>query len=91
MTTEELTKLCNFYHGEQCCPKNFDRTPYGQLWQAEKMLCEDILCDNPNIQMDNPRKIFDEYIALYVGKWNPYGFEGVMNLYFEKVHVITKK
>ena len=55
------------------------------------MLCEDILCDNPNIQMDNPRKIFEEYIALYVGKWNPYGFEGVMNLYFEKVHVITKK
>lgn len=85
MTTAELTELCHFYHGEQSCPLDYDRTPLGKLWQAEKMLCEDILCDNPNIPMENPHKVFDEYIALYVGKWDPYGFEEVMNVYFEMV------
>ena len=81
MTREELLTLCHFYHGENDCPAEYDSTPYGQLWQAERMLCEEILCDNPNIPIKNPRKVFNEYVALYVGKWNPWGYEDVMKLY----------
>ena len=37
MTREELLTLCHFYHGENDCPAEYDSTPYGQLWQAERM------------------------------------------------------
>lgn len=81
MSREELLELCHFYDGENECPSEFNQTSFGQLWRAEQMLCEDILCDNPNIPMDNPRKTFYEYVALYVEKWNPYGYKEVMDVY----------
>ena len=85
MSRNELLKLCHFYAGEADCPQDYDQTPLGQLWQAEKMLCENILCDNPNIQITNPRRDFDRYVAAYVSKWNPWRYHEVLDIYFEIV------
>ena len=42
MTYNQLLEYCYFYKGEVLCPKEFDRKNEGELWFAEKMICEDL-------------------------------------------------
>lgn len=81
MTAEDLMKYCFFYKGEALIPSCFDKKNEGQLWVAEKFICEEI----PNlIDKGNPRKSIASYVASYVGKWNPFDFMDVMETYFKK-------
>lgn len=84
MTRDELIALCKFYHGENFCPEAFDGKLEGKLWQIEKNLCEDILFDYQLQGGETPREVFDSYVEAMVGKWCPYQYNELMNLYFER-------
>lgn len=63
-------------------PKSFDQKNEGKLWVAEKAICEDF---SNLISRKNPRREIAEYIAAYVGKWAPFEFREVMEVYFKHV------
>ena len=43
MTYNQLLEYYYFYKGEVICPEEFDKKNEGELWFAEKMICEDLL------------------------------------------------
>ena len=81
MTYEQILPYCLFFKGEPIVPQQYDQKNEGELWFAEKMICED-LCEK--ITLNKPHKQIAEWVAAYVSKWDPYGFESVMETYFEK-------
>ena len=81
MYERSLIRYCHFYNGETLCPKEFDGKNEGKLWQAEKIICEDMYnC----IDGSNPHISLARYVGAYVGKWDPFGYHDVMETYFEK-------
>ncbi len=79
MTEQELLKYCFFYKGEALCPPRYDQKDEGKLWQAEKVVCEEL---QHMVDTDNPRTSIAKVIAAYVAKWSPWTFEQVMRVYF---------
>jgi hypothetical protein len=80
MIKQDLLEYCCFYNGESAVPPKFDQKNEGELWVAEKFVCESI----PHlIEEDNARESVASFVAAYVGKWNPYGFSSVMETYFK--------
>lgn len=75
MTYNQLLEYCYFYKGEVICPKEFDKKNEGELWFAEKMICEDL---SELVDDANPRVSFAQAVASYVGKWDPYSLYEVM-------------
>lgn len=86
MTHEELLTLCHFYHGENCCPIEYDGKIEGKLWLTERNLCEHMLLDYQLQRGETPRKAFDGYVEAMIGKWCPYDYEETMALYFDVVN-----
>ncbi|MBW4769912.1 hypothetical protein [Hoylesella nanceiensis] len=62
-------------------PKEFDKKNEGELWFAEKMICEDL---SELVDDANPRVSFAQAVASYLSKWDPYSLYEVMETYFEK-------
>lgn len=54
MTAEDILNYCHFYHGEVIMPESLEDTNEGQLWIAEKAICENFAND---IHADTPQKI----------------------------------
>lgn len=81
MTYNQLLEYCYFYKGEVICPEEFDKKNEGELWFAEKMICEHL---SELVDDANPRVSFAQAVASYVGKWDPYSQYEVMDTYFEK-------
>ena len=81
MTYNQLLEYCYFYKGEVICPEEFDKKNQGELWFAEKMICEHL---SELVDDANPRVSFAQAVAYYVGKWDPYSLYEVMETYFEK-------
>lgn len=63
-------------------PESLEGTNEGQLWIAEKAVCENF---TSNIRANAAQKDIASYVASYVGKWNPYELVDVMNTYLIKV------
>jgi hypothetical protein len=82
MTYEEILPFCLFFKGEALVPQQYNQQNEGQLWLAEKMICEEF---NNQIRATNPTKDIAGLVAAYIGKWNPYGFQSVMKTYFNKL------
>lgn len=82
MTPEDILKYCHFYKGEVIMPEYLENTNEGQLWIAEKVVCENFAS---NIRANAAQKDVASLVASYVGKWNPYGLTDVMSAYFIKV------
>lgn len=82
MTAEDILNYCHFYHGEVIMPESLEDTNEGQLWIAEKAICENFAND---IHADTPQKDIASLVAAYVGKWNPYELSDVINTYLMKV------
>lgn len=82
MTAEDILKYCHFYKGEAIMPESIEGTNEGQLWIAEKAVCENF---TSNIRANAAQKDIASYVASYVGKWNPYELADVMNTYLIKV------
>lgn len=81
MTAEDILKYCHFYKGEVIMPESLEGTNEGQLWIAEKAVCEEFA---NNIHASTAQKDVASIVAAYVGKWNPYGLADVMNTYLTK-------
>lgn len=81
MLYSQLLPLCYFFKGEAMCPLEYDGKNEGELWFAEKMICEDL---SELVDDANPRVSFARAVASYVGKWDPYSLYEVMETYFEK-------
>lgn len=82
MTAEDILKYCHFYKGEVLMPDSLEETNEGQLWLAEKTVCEEFV---NGIHVDTAQKDVASIVAAYVGKWNPYELSDVMNTYLTKV------
>ncbi len=82
MTEAQLLKFCLFYKGEALCPEQFDQTPEGELWAAEKFVCEDL---QGQIDESDPQRSMANWVASHVGKWDPFGWREVMAIYLAKV------
>lgn len=81
MLYSQLLPLCYFFKGEAMCPLEYDGKNEGELWFAEKMICEEL---SDLVDDENPRVSFAKAVAAYVGKWDPYFLYEVMETYFEK-------
>ena len=82
MTENDLIPYCFFYKGEAIIPSSYDHTDEGKLWVAEKFVCEEL----PNqIDKEEPRKSIALLVASYVGKWSPFKFHEVMDIYLKRV------
>ena len=88
MNEKTLLQHCHFYKGEAICPPQFDGKDAGKLWQAEKIICEDLpeLVKNPN-----PRESMAQTVSDYVQKWSPFKFQEIMDTYFEKYPDLRSK
>ena len=78
MTESEVLKYCHFYN-EEANPPFEQKDGRRLLWLAERWVCEDgfrLIDDN------DPQFSITSYIASYVGKWEPYKFTDVMEIYF---------
>lgn len=89
MLYTELLELCFYYKGETISPPQFDNDNHAQeLWFAEKMICE---CLPDLVEDNNPRLSMAEAVALYVGKWDPYGQFEVMDTYLKNCPDLKSK
>ena len=81
MAADTLLRYCSYYKGENECPPEYYGKGEGQLWLAEKFVCDELceLLDAANLHVS-----FASYVGCYIGKWNPYGLHDVMRLYFDK-------
>lgn len=84
MKREDLLKLCYYYKGEAECPIEYDGKPEGKFWTAENSLCNDILLGYNLASGETPRQIFDGYIDALIGKWCPYQYEELMEMYLNR-------
>ncbi len=82
MTWQESLKYCFFYKGEAIIPTVFEGKDEGQLWVAEKFVCEEI---SNQIDEESPRESMASWVAAYVSKWNPYGYREVLDLYLKHI------
>jgi hypothetical protein len=82
MTETQLLKYCLFYNGEVLCPERFARTSEGELWTAEKYVCENL---QGKIDESDPQLSLARWVAAYVGKWDPFGWREVMNIYMKLI------
>ncbi len=87
MTEQELLKLCFYYKGEELVPPRFSKTDEGKLWQAEKIICEELQC---LIEKENPKMSIAKAVAAYVSKWCPYDFGKIMDEYFSNAEDIRE-
>ncbi len=78
MTKEDLLPYCRIYKGEADVPEKYDGKDEGELWVAERFVCEEI----PNlISKKHPGKDLENYVEAYVSKWDPFGWVEVMQMY----------
>ena len=87
MTGSEILKYCHFYK-EEANPPFEQKDGRRLLWLAEKWLCEE---GSGLIDDTNPKFKIASYIAAYVGKWSPYEFADIMEVYFSRIDDATLK
>ena len=88
MIEQQILPFCHFYKGEAICPPKFDGKHEGKLWQAEMMVCTHF---NKCVDASNPQLSVAQLVSSYVGKWAPYKFREVMDVYFKCVPEMRSK
>ena len=78
MTLRQMIKLCHVYNGEVFIPEKINNTKLGQIWQAEKYVCDFLF---NRISESSADEELEDYVESYIGKWNPYGVNEVMSLW----------
>lgn len=88
MEHQELIKYCFYYNGSPL-PDGVDvNSPSRLLWLAEKTICEEL----PHlISKSNTRLDMAKYIIAYVGKWQPFNIDEVMDVYFANIPDLKDK
>ena len=76
----ELLEYTRFYKGEHDCPFEIG-SPEGKLWHAEMMFCDCFPMSLFNNRTDNIQEQLNEYVPAYIGKWNPYNWEDIVQIY----------
>ena len=81
MIGSEVLKYCHFYK-EEANPPYEQKDGRRLLWLAEQWVCNEgfRLIDDKE-----PQFSIASYVASYVGKWEPYRFTDVMELYFSSL------
>lgn len=80
ITKDDLLKHCLYYRGEADVPVRFHGKDEAKLWIAEKYACE-----RPQlIDYENTKRSFSTLVGAYVGKWDPYGWNEIMESYWKK-------
>lgn len=87
MNRSEILRYCHFYN-EEVNPPFEQKDGRRLLWLAERWVCEEGL---GLIDDKEPQFTIASYIASYVGKWEPYKFADVMELYFSSIGNATFK
>ena len=79
---KELMKYCLYYKGEADVPAEFHSKAEGELWVAERFVCEHM---THMIDFKNKKKSFATWVVVYVGKWDPFGWVEVTEPYWKKL------
>ena len=81
VTSSCVLRYCLFYNGACLPPLEIVNTIPGMLWQAEKVLCDDMY---NIIDGKNPQLSLAQYVYAYLQKWFPWEADKAMGKYLEK-------
>ena len=81
VTSSSVLRYCLFYNGACLPPLEIVNTIPGMLWQAEKVLCDDMY---NIIDGKNPQLSLAQYVYAYLQKWFPWEADKAMGKYLEK-------
>jgi hypothetical protein len=81
MTEEELIQLCKFFRKGISFPTEEEEELALTLSSCERN-CVQMLLSYPFRPDESPRQVFDSYMEAQIGKWHPYEYNELMEMYF---------
>ena len=81
MKLEELLPLCKFYKKQRSFSTEEEEELASTLFSIERN-CVDMLLTYPLQPDETPRIVLDRYVEAMVGKWHPFEYNELMEMYF---------